>query len=464
MPLGRFLLPSIVDPPSRIAVCICIPDEQRHIAAFWGALRTLGYQFAWERDDAHTARDVSTVWARIVDEANENFNAGGVMCVNQNDLETFINNAISINSAQTTNNIRYGDQAGTSPDEPSTVEQQTRNLAGESNPGCDLDVLWAQCVAVINYSNTLITDVLERCETATNDVELITAIGDLPLINEFGIAAVGQYINLLLEGVAENYAAQYTQEYRDRVTYDLFCRCVYDCKVTVERVWELFKERIEDHFGTPMTALGTIFDLWQYLTDQSIDGTIVCDAMMSLVWGGGWLANTFLGDVGTQAFEILLQLAVNDASNDWEIFEGIYGECTICFDTESETVFSIVNGSLAADPVLDYVWTSGGYAEFKFTFPHDVTLVSGLLQVQSLGITDPPFTLDEYEVNLYDALDNVVGTPVSWSNTNDGNYTWFDEPFTGNTVFRYAIYRKHHVGATHNDIRGSLCVIGLVAP
>jgi len=461
MPRGKFLLPAIIDPPSRVAVCLCIPNEPQHIAAFWGALRVLAYQHEWERDDDHSAIPVSTLWAEILQEANIRFNEGDMMCVSQQELQQLITNSITQNNATVVNQIRYGDQAGSPPGTPLTSEESSANLAFGSNPDCDKDILWAQCVAVVNYAHRLIIDALEIAETATNDTELLGALLGLPLIQEIGGAAIADYVDLLLEGVAENYAAQVTDNWLSEVEYKIFCTAKSDCKLTVDRIWKVFKDRIDAYFATPMGAIGTVFDLWSYLSDQDIDGAIVADAFHSLVWGGGLLANTFLGDVGTQGFELILALAVNDASSDWQIYEGVYGECTVCFDTEADQYFSITLGSLVPDPALDYVETSSGFAEFRFTFPNDVTLVSGLLQVQTLNHTGYPFTEDQFSVKLYDAEDVLVAVKVDYFEEFDGAYTWQDYPFSGAVNFRYAVFRKRHVNHLNNDLRGSLCVIGV---
>lgn len=72
---GGYILPLEIDPP-RFSICIEIPDDIYHIAAFWGALDTLTWSKNWQRDEAHTAAQVSRVWTRIIDAANDRMNAG----------------------------------------------------------------------------------------------------------------------------------------------------------------------------------------------------------------------------------------------------------------------------------------------------------------------------------------------------------------------------------------------------
>lgn len=49
---------------------MCIPDEPHHIAAFRGAMQTLGSAYNWADDDAHTAKDVAKLWREIIDQGD----------------------------------------------------------------------------------------------------------------------------------------------------------------------------------------------------------------------------------------------------------------------------------------------------------------------------------------------------------------------------------------------------------
>lgn len=67
-----YLLPEVIDPPT-VSFCIAVPDEQRHIAAFFGAMQTLANWWVWEKDEAHTATLVAQVWRRITIDAHQAF-------------------------------------------------------------------------------------------------------------------------------------------------------------------------------------------------------------------------------------------------------------------------------------------------------------------------------------------------------------------------------------------------------
>lgn len=64
LPTG-YSLPEIVDPPDTLCVCVPVPDEPAHRAAFLGQMLGLARWYTWEKNDAHTGKDVAEVWMNI---------------------------------------------------------------------------------------------------------------------------------------------------------------------------------------------------------------------------------------------------------------------------------------------------------------------------------------------------------------------------------------------------------------
>lgn len=60
-----YSLPVVVDPPETLCVCVPVPDEQFHRAAFLGQLYALGRAFTWGDDPDHTALVAAEVWYNI---------------------------------------------------------------------------------------------------------------------------------------------------------------------------------------------------------------------------------------------------------------------------------------------------------------------------------------------------------------------------------------------------------------
>lgn len=58
-------LPTTVNPPDRLCAIVQVPNDPQHVAAFMGALYDLAKWYSWERDEAHTGKDVAAVWWEI---------------------------------------------------------------------------------------------------------------------------------------------------------------------------------------------------------------------------------------------------------------------------------------------------------------------------------------------------------------------------------------------------------------
>src|SRR5512134_1123316 len=69
---GGWLLPDIIN-PSRKSFCISIPNEPRHVQAFFGTLQTLANWWEWQRDDQHLGTQVAQVWRSVVQDAYDSF-------------------------------------------------------------------------------------------------------------------------------------------------------------------------------------------------------------------------------------------------------------------------------------------------------------------------------------------------------------------------------------------------------
>lgn len=61
---GGYRLPAITD-PERICIKLEIPNDPDHKQAFWGALWTLTWYTAWQKDDDKRGKDVAAVWRDV---------------------------------------------------------------------------------------------------------------------------------------------------------------------------------------------------------------------------------------------------------------------------------------------------------------------------------------------------------------------------------------------------------------
>jgi len=57
----------VVSPPDSVCYTVAVPNDRKHIGAFFGALYNLTSARFWQDDPAHTALDVAAVWQAIYD-------------------------------------------------------------------------------------------------------------------------------------------------------------------------------------------------------------------------------------------------------------------------------------------------------------------------------------------------------------------------------------------------------------
>lgn len=73
-----YLLPFVIN-PDRICIQLEIPNDQRHLLAFWGQLAELGSALNWDNDEEHTALPVAAVWRDVYKIARDKFYGDGCM-------------------------------------------------------------------------------------------------------------------------------------------------------------------------------------------------------------------------------------------------------------------------------------------------------------------------------------------------------------------------------------------------
>lgn len=286
---------------------------------------------------------------------------------------------------QQLNRIEYG--YNEKPGNQLPPDKLQGNMAGSSNPTCDYDILWAQCIQLIEMTNDFITDVLERIESATNAIDAAEVIGGLPFIDEFGGDSIQAYVQILNEGIAESYASQYTVTLRDEMACALFCMCKGDCTISIERINRVFVNYLKDEFGDAPSLFANISALMSYLIDGSIESDIVVYAMYMLWWGVVGVGGTLAGlEQSNYTLAVILQLAADDPSPDWEVL------CAECPEEKS------------------YLWDFADLATFSDLFIN----VGSWFYAPGVGLhTDQPSQTFVFGYGYLDADRITAG--VSWS-------------------------------------------------
>lgn len=250
-----------------------------------------------------------------------------------------------INDPNSPANQAVRDIAGTGNGYPANqnppLSQREKDLLLDTNPTCDLDKLYGQCVFLVQTTNRLITDFLEQFEAASNITEILTIIGSSPVLNESGAEALAGYAAYLQEVLAENYASQYTQDFENEIVCGLFCIAKDTCSLQIAQV----ADYLAGQAGVSLDVPSVIVDIVAALAGVPLSGTYVVWSMFTLCWKGLELANMFLDGVGDNALSVSLAAGAGEPSDDWML---LCEDCTVpaglLFDfTAANQGFALVN-------------------------------------------------------------------------------------------------------------------------
>lgn len=311
---------------------------------------------------------------------------------------------------------------GNTPGERISADSANKNLAAGTNPTCDNDILWAQATQIIQYTNSSIENFLQKFEEATNNIELMDAMASLPILDEIGVDALTKLAVIIQEALADGYFADYDEELELELINAVFCAAQMTCEISIAGVWDAIYTRAADDFTLPPDSWQTMLAFLLEVADLATDNTNIAIYMFFIYWGMIRTGNIVLPyNIGDRAFTVLLDLAVNDANDDW-----IYlADCveTQCDEPDSSR-FNLIDGSFQSDGTYDAFIRSpsntvGAKGEFNYSAP--VFLQSWSLAVQALVSGSPGN--DIIYVKLY-LGETLAATLYDLVDTAAGGYTW----------------------------------------
>jgi len=410
MPSPGARVPSI--PPGSRRMVICVPDNVEWLSLVTGCLAqlTFGWYYNKNSGDWEAARDRAKQMYFEFQDQN-----GLCDMIDCDEVADCIESSENVQQA-IRNWLDANYQFSNSdypPNIPLPAAERSADRAGVFNPGCDLDILWAQSLQLVEWMNERVSQALDVIEATTNTFEFAGAVSQITGLDEISVDAAFAYGGLLQEFIGENYAAGYSDIYRDTLACEIFCAAQNDCEISLDDLFNLFKTRVENYFGTSGT-FGVLDDVIDYLTGSAIDGTIVVDAAFFLLWGGVSLANWIVGgltnnmEIGTKSLNLLLKLAVNDANNDWQL---LCGECacpTVTVPATGDWQVAAARPGLRVAVGVEYeltaTGTTGGYGG---TPPYNA---NGIPTTSSFAFPVVP----AHAGGLYGFIDADVGADGSW--------------------------------------------------
>lgn len=220
--------------------------------------------------------------------------------------------------------------------------KMTENIVAGTNPTCDYDILWAQCIGLIGWCNLAIEQFFDGFETLTNSLEIAAAVSKAPILDEIGADAIADYASMAQEAIRENYEADYDEIYAEELACELFCVCKTDCEITLDRIFNILLTRVQDQWGS-LLDLDNLVDMLNDLLTMDIEVVNVADMIYFMLFGSAKLAN--FGINITAAFDAITRaiLVFDEPSNDWEVL------CDECAETHYlEVDFTVASGGFAA--------------------------------------------------------------------------------------------------------------------
>lgn len=415
-----------------------IPDDDAYMPVLAGLVALATKWFNWQRDEAHRGTQIAKLWQLAYIETDWG------SCMNCEELIACLQPVLDAQAAQiinqVTTNITNFQQFGTgTPGAPMTQEQLETNLAEGTNPSCNLNVLWAQSLAVVQYTNRFIQDLFERIEAATNAIELTEIFTDLPIVtwisDTFGVEFAEGLINYYQEAVAEGYIAEYTQSVEEQLACAVFCDANVDCTITVDLLYNIFYSRVQAIVpDDPIDAI----QLLTLLAGIDITTSTVVDLMFWFVWGSAKLMTFFVDKAIVNLFTLqqLMSLAVDDASTDWQLLCDCPEDCVDTDDLrtgENGWNSGIRNPSFNATYVPGDGYDKTSASPTPNSIPFEIWkafAASTLIKLIEFDYTLTAVGSTNTGVSFADAAEGAAGTVITSEDPalTVGSHTWTSAP------------------------------------
>jgi len=349
-------VPAVIPEASK-AFILCVPDDAFFYSVVMGAIKTMTFRYYWqgtrEQIDAVTER-MLTMYYHYQEQTGCMICEMVIDCLENDEATKEALRQIIRGMTANPATDPYGQNVPES--------ELTRDVAAGTNPTCNLDVLWAQCLNVVKITNLAIVDVLQKFEVSTNIAELVNGLIDVvPILGTakqiIGASGALDLVNYFQESFSEGYLAQYTETpggVQDQIACDLFCACRADCQITIERVEEVMRARLAEHIE--VVTVTDFIDLVETIAGIEPDTTYVVDLAFWFGWVAVRVGNFLFGQTFNGGLDLIVALAADEPSNDWELL------CDCPEEWEHTLDFEIEDGDMTA-PYGSYEaangWVSG---------------------------------------------------------------------------------------------------------
>lgn len=241
---------------------------------------------------------------------------------------TWVRSVISLNICQSIIDCINDPDSGVSEAISSLVTTQTEENSIEvaqsfnqaslgigANPTCNNDILYGQCLQLVEYLDEENRQLLQVIEVGTNILELTAQlIGNLRNAKSATVTAVLTFITFVQNSIADNYEAQITTEYLEKRACDLFCFAqANDCQIITENLFTIWQQRL----NATVTIDSLFNETIDFLVSGIWTGTEIADFMFFAQLGFRSQIGQYLGEIAYADIDLRLRVYSNDPNPDW---------------------------------------------------------------------------------------------------------------------------------------------------
>lgn len=249
-------------PPDNTTICLVIPNSPEWRQIYMGSLVLLQKWWYYDVSDAESAEDVIQRVMECHYLTSQDYEGCKTM-VDCSDIEDCIETSESLQSL-----IADIGASGQYNESISSGTYKNEMFNAESGGVCQNDVLNGMLDASITFLHEKTTDWLESYEVATNIVEFMNLLADLPIIGPLlevvGVDLAVQWVEYLFDSLGENYLANYSVELEDEIECYLYCTLINagTCEFNLEEIGNAYANLLA---GVGMSFWSTLSDYLSYV-------------------------------------------------------------------------------------------------------------------------------------------------------------------------------------------------------
>jgi len=295
---------------------IIIPDDDTFVQQLAGMVALATKQFNYQNTNETHAAIIAQQWR----DAYKLTDWEG--CMDCDDVADCIENSENVQNQINNVIAQYNKDHGI-PGQLMPDGDRAANWGGSFNGSCDLDIVWAESVAVVERCNTAITDLLESLAEADTIAKGVGVLANIPVIENLGIETLTDLASLVTQIGLTSYTDAYTTEWAEELECAIFCAAQDDCIINFDKVFAILRPRVEDEI-VGFVPPGNILNMTGWATQIA---TFVvqllelnkADLLFYLIFGGLAYGNVIINDdgIGAGILKIAVILASDEPSNDW---------------------------------------------------------------------------------------------------------------------------------------------------